>query len=495
MTYSFARAQAGNVALMAEIGASEGVLALGLAQTPEGARTLAASSLSEGYRSIRERFVAGWTEWGRHLELPAPTPDLGSEAHLSATVLRVHEDCTYPGALVASLSIPWGNTHNNPGGYHLVWTRDAVEAAFGLLACGQAEDARRVLAYLAATQGGDGAWCQNFFPDGRPYWTGVQLDEAAFPILLAAKLRELGLSESEETARMVRRATAFVVRNGPVSPQDRWEENPGASPFTLAVEVAALVAAAPYLDPTEAAYALELADSWNERIEDWTYVQNTEFTQRFQVDGYYVRIGPAAAEGGLRGCIDVRNRYGDVVPAEALVGLEFIYLTRLGLRPANERRVTDTLKVADALLRIETPCGPVYNRYNGDGYGEHDDPSSGAVRIDGRDVRAVSLESLSQNFGIVFQDTFLFHASLRENLIYARPDATETDIVCAARAAHIHDFVESLPDGYDTVVGERGHRLSGGEKQRIAIARVILKTLASSSSMRPPRTSTAFRNR
>jgi glucoamylase len=375
MTYTFARAEAGNVALMAEIGASEGVLALGLAQTPEGARTLAASSLSAGYRSIRERFVAGWTEWDRRLELPAPTPDLGSEAHLSATVLRVHEDCTYPGALVASLSIPWGNTHNDPGGYHLVWTRDAVEAAFGLLACGQEEDARRVLAYLAATQGSDGAWCQNFFPDGRPYWTGVQLDEAAFPILLAAKLRELGLPESEETARMVRRATAFVVQNGPVSPQDRWEENPGASPFTLAVEVAALVAAVPYLDPTDAAYALELADCWNERIEDWTYVQNTEFTQRFQVDGYYVRIGPPAAEGGLRGCIDVRNRRGDVVPAEALVGLEFIYLARLGLRSPDDRRILDSLKVADALLRTDTPCGPVYHRYNGDGYGEHQDGS------------------------------------------------------------------------------------------------------------------------
>jgi ATP-binding cassette, subfamily B, bacterial len=103
------------------------------------------------------------------------------------------------------------------------------------------------------------------------------------------------------------------------------------------------------------------------------------------------------------------------------------------------------------------------------------DPSTGTVRIDGRDVRDVRLESLSQNFGIVFQDTFLFHASLRENLLYARPEATQAQVVAAARTAHIHDFIESLPDGYDTVVGERGHRLSGGEKQRIAIARVILK--------------------
>src|SRR6202023_2860748 len=82
---------------------------------------------------------------------------------------------------------------------------------------------------------------------------------------------------------------------------------------------------------------------------------------------------------------------------------------------------------------------------------------------------------LSRQMGIVFQDTFLFHASVRDNLLYARPEASQEQIEAAARAAQIHDFIASLPEGYDTIVGERGHRLSGGEKQRIAIARVILK--------------------
>jgi ATP-binding cassette subfamily B protein len=76
---------------------------------------------------------------------------------------------------------------------------------------------------------------------------------------------------------------------------------------------------------------------------------------------------------------------------------------------------------------------------------------------------------------IVFQDTFLFHASIRDNLVYARPDATEQEMIAAAKAAYMHDFIASLPDGYDTIVGERGHRLSGGEKQRVAITRAILK--------------------
>src|SRR5579859_1962750 len=103
------------------------------------------------------------------------------------------------------------------------------------------------------------------------------------------------------------------------------------------------------------------------------------------------------------------------------------------------------------------------------------DPQSGRVLIDGHDLRALTLESVGRQIGVVFQDTFLFHASLADNLRYARPDATEAELIAAAKAAYLHEFAVSLPDGYETVVGERGHRLSGGEKQRVAIARVILK--------------------
>jgi ATP-binding cassette, subfamily B, bacterial len=103
------------------------------------------------------------------------------------------------------------------------------------------------------------------------------------------------------------------------------------------------------------------------------------------------------------------------------------------------------------------------------------DPQAGRVLVDGHDVRGLAQQSLREHVGIVFQDTFLFHASIRDNLLYARPDATDDELVAAARAAYMHDFILSLPEGYDTIVGERGHRLSGGEKQRVAIARVILK--------------------
>ena len=103
------------------------------------------------------------------------------------------------------------------------------------------------------------------------------------------------------------------------------------------------------------------------------------------------------------------------------------------------------------------------------------DAEEGAVRIDGIDVRDLSFESLAAAVGVVSQDTYLFHSTIRDNLRFARPDATDEEIEQAARAAQVHDLIASLPEGYDTQVGERGYRFSGGEKQRIAIARTILR--------------------
>ena len=372
MTDEFDLAEDGNVALIGELSASTGVLALGLNNTPEGARTLAMMSLTQGFEEARADFEVGWRAWSATLRLPSPTPELAEEAAKSAMVLKVHEDRTFPGAIVASLSIPWGNSSDSNGGYHLVWTRDAVEAAFALLAIEERADAARVAAYLAATQLPDGHWHQNFFPDGRPFWEGVQLDEAAFPILLAAKLREEHIALSVNIHTMVRRAARYVARMGPMSPQDRWEENPGANPFTLAVEIAALVAAADFVAPGDREYALSLADCWNERIEDWCYVEHTELAARLGVEGYYVRVAPPD-QHGQPARVELRNRGAETIATADLVGLEFIYLARVGLRRASDPRILASMLVIDTLLRVDTPAGPLYHRYNNDGYGEHAD--------------------------------------------------------------------------------------------------------------------------
>ena len=103
------------------------------------------------------------------------------------------------------------------------------------------------------------------------------------------------------------------------------------------------------------------------------------------------------------------------------------------------------------------------------------DVTGGRVTLDGVDVRDLDFDTLARAIGVVSQETYLFHASVAENLRFAKPDATDEELYAAARAAQIHEHIVSLPDGYDTVVGERGHRFSGGEKQRLAIARTILR--------------------
>jgi glucoamylase len=234
-------------------------------------------------------------------------------------------------------------------------------------------DARHMLAHLTASQRRDGRWPQNYFPSGEPFWVGVQLDEAAFPVLLAAKLREIGEAELPGTRNMVRAAVGFIARTGPSSPQDRWEENPGVSPFTLAAAVSALVAAVPWLADDERQYALSLADDWNERLEFWCYVCDTQLSHSIGVKGYYVRLGSAERCGALAGQVQLRNREGESIVASALVSMDFSYLVRLGLRSAHDPRVQDTIKVVDQVLKVMTPSGAVYHRYNEDGYGEYPD--------------------------------------------------------------------------------------------------------------------------
>src|SRR5262249_36382293 len=218
-------------------------------------------SLSEGCHSIRQRFIEGWQQWGKTLDIPDSPADIRREAYLSAVVLKVHQDRAYPGSIVASLSVPWGNSTDSIGGYHLVWPRDFVEAGLALLGVGQIYDARSMLSYLVAIQNPPGSWNQKCFRDRRPFLLGIQLDEVGSPIILAAKLAEQdALRGLGGVGAMIRRAVSYLVHNGPISPQDRWEENSGISPFTLAIEIVALIGAAQFLGAHNPDYLLSLPD-------------------------------------------------------------------------------------------------------------------------------------------------------------------------------------------------------------------------------------------
>lgn len=325
--------------------------------------------------------------WQQTLRPLTPTtPGARDLYRVSTAVLRTHESSRIPGGLIASFSIPWGFSKGDGdlGGYHLVWPRDLVESAGGLLAAGACEAGHRILRYLALTQEADGHWPQNMWLDGSPYWQGIQIDETGFPILLVDLAHRQGALALDDLGRlwpMVRKACGFLVRNGPVTAQDRWEEDPGYSPFTLAVEVAALLCGADLADrfePALAGYLRETADAWNAAIERWTYVTDTELARQVGVAGYYVRIAnPDAAEAAspTGGYVPIKNRPPgqDCQDAAQLVSPDALALVRFGLRAPDDPRILDTVKVIDALLRCDLPQGPAWRRYNGDGYGEHAD--------------------------------------------------------------------------------------------------------------------------
>jgi glucoamylase len=394
MTWTYLRAENGNVALTGEVDlcASGGtfVLALGFGRDSAEAGHHARASLLDGFDSAQVEYLHAWQCWQHGLlSLETPQPRQRDLYRTSTAVLRTHEANRFPGGLIASLSVPWGFAKGDDdlGGYHLVWPRDLVEAAGGLLAAGAKEEAYRVLCYLQVTQETDGHWPQNMWLDGTPYWDGVQMDETAFPILLVDLARREHVLQEGDLTRfwpMVRRAASFLLRNGPVTPQDRWEEDPGYSPFTLAVEVAALLAAADLAElngaPAAAAYLRETADTWNDSIERWTYVVDTDLARQVGVDGYYVRIAPpevAEAASPLQGFVAIKNRPPgqSTAPAARIVSPDALALVRFGLRASDDPRIVNTVKVIDALLRIETPQGPAWHRYNDDGYGEQEDGS------------------------------------------------------------------------------------------------------------------------
>lgn len=396
---AYERAENGNVALTGELdlttSAGECVLALAFGRTWSEAGQQALSSLFSGFDTVASQYIGSWQRWHRNRKGAA----IGDAAprslfDYSAAVLRIHESKWFRGGVIASLSIPWGfnKADDDLGGYHLVWPRDLVEAAGGLLAVGAGDDAHRVLRFLEVTQDADGHWCQNMWLDGSAYWSGIQLDETALPILLVDLAVRQGALPREERHRywpMVRRAAGFIVRNGPVSPQDRWEEDPGYSPFTVAAEIAALLVAADDADANEepelGRYLRETADVWYDAIDDWMFVSGTDLAARCSVDGYYVRVAEpdsADAASPKGGFVPIKNRVtGEgTTGAAQMISPDALALVRFGLRAPDDPRIRDTVAVIDQLLKVETPNGAAWRRYNGDGYGEHADgrPFDGA---------------------------------------------------------------------------------------------------------------------
>jgi glucoamylase len=390
MDWEFDHAPDGNVALMGELdlsGAREFTLGLAFGQSQHHAVSTLFQALSTPFAEHRDRYEQQWARSSAGiLPLENGSCDGGNLYRASFNLLRAHEDKSYPGAIIASLSIPWGEVagDEDQGGYHLVWTRDMVNSANAMLAAGDRTTPLRALVYLSVSQQEDGGFAQNFWIDGEAYWRGVQLDEVAFPILLAWRLRRENALQDFDPYPMVLRAAAYLVRHGPLTPQERWEEVSGYSPSTLASNISALICAACFArergDEPTADYLEEYADFLECHVESWTVT--TEGTLLPGVPRHYLRILPERAdnhtpyENPNQGNLTIANRPPDaqtVFQAKEIVDAGFLELVRHGIRRPDDPIIVDSLKVVDAILKVETPSGPCWRRYNHDGYGQRED--------------------------------------------------------------------------------------------------------------------------
>jgi len=389
MSWQFGQALDGNLAVMGEIDVAkfrEFTIAIALGDGHHSAVAGMMQTLSTPYDLHRKRFIEQWHRAVAPSRLAAASTDEGKLMRVSHNMILTHEDKTYSGAFIASASIPWGNSKSDDdlGGYHLVWTRDMCHSASALLACGRVDTARRALVDLACTQHPDGGFAQNFWIDGTPYWSGIQLDEVAFPIILAWRLWKLDGLGNFDIFPFVTNAAAFLVRYAPVTQQERWEENAGYSPSTLAAVISALVCAA---DICSAHGSAELG-SFLEDYADWIEAHLDEWTTTFRgiidpaIPKHYMRIRPPAEGEPFHnheippGMIHIANRGpGEKYDFEAreVVDPGFLELVRYGIRRADDPLIIDSLKVVDKLCKIDTPYGPCWRRYNHDGYGQRKD--------------------------------------------------------------------------------------------------------------------------
>lgn len=392
LTNEYDAAENGNVALTGELDLSQGknfTVCLAFGHGLNAVATNLFQSLGVPYEEQRQRYIEQWKRASHGvLPLHAAAGDGGDLYCASQSLLLAHEDKTYQGAMIASLSIPWGEVKGDEdlGGYHLVWTRDMVNSAGGLLASGKTATPLRALIYLACAQREDGGFYQNFWINGNPFWQGVQLDEVAFPIILAWRLKSENALGSFDPYPMALRAAGYLIRNGPATPQERWEENSGYSPSTLAAVIAGLVCAADFArgrgDEKSAAFIEEYADFLERRVETWTVTSEGRLVPG--ITRHYIRINPADLksphpdEDPDSGTIPIRNQPPGAraeFPANEIVDAGFLELVRYGIRKPGDRIVEDSLKVIDALLKVDTPFGPCWRRYNHDGYGQCEDGS------------------------------------------------------------------------------------------------------------------------
>lgn len=355
----------------AETSDYEFTLALGFGKEKKEALNNARQSLFKGFENTQKEYEKGWSDYVK--TLPKVDEKYQAQFNMAAMILKAHEDKTFRGANIASMSVPWGGGDNanedNVGGYHLVWSRDLYQVFTAYMALGNRDAAERALDFLLKVQQKpDGSFPQNSWLDGKPFWGSLQMDEVAYPLIMAYQLKRF---DKETYEKHLKKAADFIVANGPKTPQERWEEEGGYSPSTIAAEIAGLVCVAEIAkknnDLESAEKYLKTADEWESNIEKWTATT----TGKYGDGNYYLRITqngkPDAGEK-----IELNNGAGFFDERE-IVDAGFLELVRLGIKSPDDPLIMKSVKVIDEIIKVNTPNGEAFYRYNHDGYGEMDD--------------------------------------------------------------------------------------------------------------------------
>ena len=391
LTTTYDEAIGGNVVQTARVelkgdasGGGKAILALGFGASQDEAVDAAEGSLRIGFARAQAAYVDGWRQYDRSLTKPrterlpgirrADQKRLEDEYYLSANVIKASEDKTFPGAIVASLASPWGQavSAGDPantyfGSYREVFARDLYESWTGLVTAGDLATARDATLFLFERQQlPDGSMPRNSLVNGKvaPDSFGTQLDETAYPILMAY---QLGLTDASLYTDHIKPAANFVASRGPAFGVERWEEQSGFSPSTIAAEIAGLVAAAEIArangDTASAAVWLGVADSWQRQVKDWTVTTTGSHASR-----YFIRLSKT---GDPNAAISYNvGNGGPTLDQREVIDAGFLELARLGELPVGDPDIARSLQVVDATIKSTTARGPGWHRYNGDGYGD-----------------------------------------------------------------------------------------------------------------------------
>ncbi len=389
--------------LASDATAASRTVALGFAENgdADAATDVAAAAAGSGFERARAGYVASWREYLADVVVPdsvAGDDDLAAQYDAAAMVLKAVEDKTYRGASIASPSVPWGSRVSareaGDHGYNFVWARDLYQVFTAFDALGDPESAADHLEYVFEYQhDGEGFLPQNTWIDGRTRWGGEQLDEIAFPLVMVDQLRrrhDYGFADAGYGYDAARAMAEYLVHGGPRTDQERWEEEDGFSPSTIAATVAGLAAAARLAESegreADAVVYRAVADHWQRSVVDWTAT-----TTGLDSDGDLAAADGEHGGSGRAPSPDAETPYflritddsdpddgasrslangGPTLDERGVVDAGFLELVRLGVLPHDHPVVENSLSVVDDAIRVDTPNGPAWYRYNGDGYGE-----------------------------------------------------------------------------------------------------------------------------